>query len=77
MKGDDVNLSEMEFETVTIKIRLSDLMRIERLIDEEIDASLRRGNRPEPHLNPEVDELMKMYHRVIPNGMKPDFEEGV
>lgn len=66
-----MNLPEMDFDTTTIQIRVSDLMRIERLIDEAIDASIQRGNSRMPHLNPEIEELMKMYHRVIPKALKP------
>ena len=58
---------ELEFETITIKIRISDLMRIDRLIDEEI----RRNNTGCPT---ESDiELMKMFHRVMPDFLKTDF----
>ena len=58
---------ELEFETVTIKIRISDLMRIDRLIDEEIMRNA-SGTPSESDL-----ELMKMYHRIMPDFLKIDF----
>jgi hypothetical protein len=58
---------ELEFETVTIKIRISDLMRIDRLIDEKIMLNT-SGTPSEDDL-----ELMKMYHRVMPDFLKIDF----
>lgn len=73
--GDDVNIPETDFENVTIQIRVSDLMRIERLIDEAIQASVERGEPLAPHDNPLIMELMKMYHRVMPDEMKDGFEE--
>jgi hypothetical protein len=57
----------LDFETVTIQIRVSDLMRIDRLIDEEL-ARNTSGSPSESDL-----ELMKMYHRVMPDFLKTDF----
>lgn len=70
-----MSIPEMDFENTTIQIRVSDLMRIERLIDEAIQASIDRGDAAEPHNNPLIMELMKMYHRVMPDEMKDGFEE--
>ena len=62
---------ELDFDKVTVEITVTDVIRIENLIDAAIQDEIERGNASEPHLNPRIADLMSLYHRVIPDALKP------
>ena len=63
----------LNFDKVTIEVSVSDLHKIETLIDLAIERSIQDGGRFEPHLNEEISNLMGLYHRIIPDVMKQTF----
>ena len=61
----------IDFDKVTVEITVTDVIRIENLIDAAIQDEIERGNPSEPHLNPVIADLMALYHRVVPEALKP------
>jgi hypothetical protein len=62
---------EFDYENVKISMKISDLMKIEALIDSAIQVIIEEKGYVGPHNNQEIADLMALYHRVIPEALKP------